>query len=312
LGGSARSLLAAGPVLLAFFAFNLATGGSLLPNSVVVKSHFGYQLGARALGMLREWASLWGLPLPKGEFPPHALLLLPAMVFGAVITLRPKPAIAAYAFGLPAAFAVFGASSGAHARYLMPTIPFGILLAVLGLMEAVRRWVPSRRRAGVFAAVGVACLLWQGAGLERMRTTLGWNVENINDMQRLLAEAIHRSTLNGDTIAVNDVGAMGYFSGCYIVDLVGLVSPPLTFDENLHRYRPKYLAIFPNWYRSYMKADWSVRRTFITSTDSTIRYAPVWGAGLSHNTICARDQMIVFQRLGPGELGPEKLRMSWH
>jgi Gpi18-like mannosyltransferase len=303
------SVLAAGPVLAAFFAFNMAIGGKLLPNTVFVKSHFGYQVGNRLLAMAGQWAGVWGVPAPKGEFPPHAVLLLPAILVGAVLLFRRLPAIGAYVLGLPLALAMFGASSGAHARYLMPTIPFGIVLGVLGLDWIARR-VPAPRPAS--AVLGLLCLGWQVWGLVPMAKAHAWNVQNINFMQRLLAERIRRSTAPGDTIAVNDVGAMGYFSGCYVVDLVGLVSTQRSFDENLERYRPKYLVIFPNWYRSHLVADRRAQRTFIYSADSTLRYAPVSGAGLFHNTICARDQMLVFARLGAGDIGPQRIAMSWY
>ena len=99
----------------------------------------------------------------------------------------------------------------------------------------------------------------------------GWNVENINDMHRFMAERIRKVASPGDTVAVNDVGAMGYFSGCYIVDLVGLVSPKRPFPENLTHYRPKLLAIFPDWFAAYGVRDPGIDNIVFYDSDSTYK-----------------------------------------
>jgi len=116
----------------------------------------------------------------------------------------------------------------------------------------------------------------------------------------------------GDTIAVNDVGAMGYFSKCYVVDLVGLVSPLKPFPENLKYYRPKYLAIFPGWFKQYAAASPRTRNSEFYDADSIYKYAPVAGAGLRFNTICSRDKMFIYARLSRGAEGPEHVKVVWH
>jgi hypothetical protein len=60
----------------------------------------------------------------------------------------------------------------------------------------------------------------------------------------------------GSRVAVNDVGAIAYFSGQRILDLEGLVSPEVLpyrqyADRGLRTVRdmrPDYVAIFPGWY----------------------------------------------------------------
>jgi len=210
---------------------------------------------------------------------------------------------------LIAALALAGAGSGAHGRYLIPTIPFGILLALTGLGHLSRR-IHRKRYEPVFLMLAILCLGWQVYAMERMGKVHGRNVENINHMQRLLANTLLRNTSVGDTVAVNDVGAMGYFSRCYIVDLVGLVSPPRSFHENLRLYRPKYLVIFPDWYQQYFTVENG--RSVIYAADSLSFYAPVVGAGLRFNSISARDQMFVLGRFARGERGPNEIKMVWN
>lgn len=309
--GMGTTLLVVAPVLAAFFAFNYVVGGRFLPNSVLVKTHFGPGVLPQIWEMLQRWAPLWGLAMRRWDVPEHSIVLLPAMMIGAVLMARRFPALAAFILGLPLGLAIFGASSGSHGRYMMPVIPFGVLLAAEGLNHASGRALGRRWKVGLFAAA-LFCVAWQVRSVERKGIVHGWNVENINDMQRLLAETIRASASPGDTIAVNDVGAMGYFSGCYIVDLVGLVSPLRSFPENLKQYRPKYLVIFPAWFRQYAAVNPVTRRAAFYDADSAWKYVPVAGARLRTNTICSRDRMLVFARMSPDKEGPENVQMMVH
>jgi hypothetical protein len=233
------------------------------------------------------------------------------MIAGAFLMGRRLPAIGPFALGLPLALALAGAQIGSHGRYVMPAIPFGVLLAVEG-MDYLNRRFPRRWRKAGFRVLAGLSLAWQIGALGRMSGLHGWNVENINHMQRLLARTMRENASPGDTIAVNDVGAMGYFSGCYVVDLVGLVSPRRTFPENLRTYHPKYLVIFPSWYRSYLVVDPGAKHSKIYDPDSTYKYLPVAGAGLRYNTICSRDQMFVYARSQPQAEEGKEVRMIWH
>jgi hypothetical protein len=305
----AAPLLTVVSILSAFFAFHYLLGGSLFPNSVLVKTHLGRNPVGPVWEMVREWAPLWGLSMRRWDFSTHAILLLPAIVAGALLLRQRFPALGAYALGLPLALGAAGAPAGSHGRYLMPTIPFALLLAVTGL-EHVSRRLRWGRPDRVLIMVSVVCLGWQAYNLDRMGRTYGQNVENINHMQRLLAGRLRDTVAPGDTIAVNDVGAIGYFSGCYVVDLVGLVSRPRPFPENLRIYRPKYVVIFPDWYQKYLTMEDG--RSVFFDPDSAYHYVPVAGAGLYRNTISSRSQMYVFGRFPRGERGPETVKMSWN
>src|SRR2546427_493665 len=54
--GIMTSFAAAAPALLTFFAFNFILGGRLFPNSVLVKTHPGQNVGPGVWEMVREWA----------------------------------------------------------------------------------------------------------------------------------------------------------------------------------------------------------------------------------------------------------------
>ena len=83
----------------------------------------------------------------------------------------------------------------------------------------------------------------------------GWSVENINNQQVTMAKWAAQNIPAGEKIAVNDVGAVGYFSNHYIVDLLGLVGDTsqrpdrfaITVDDLL-KEDIRYLIIYPEWF----------------------------------------------------------------
>jgi arabinofuranosyltransferase len=92
-------------------------------------------------------------------------------------------------------------------------------------------------------------------------------------------------------VAVNDVGAIAYFSGRRILDLEGLVSPDILPYRSLPDRgirvvmdkRPNYLAIFPNWYPDISRsaALHEIHRVhisdnYISAGDTLIVYDTPW------------------------------------
>lgn len=293
----------------AYFAFNVIVGGSPLPTSVIVKSNDGSNVLSREWSMATQWLWLWGLSLRPDRIGPHAALLVPAIVVGAIASIQRWPILTLYLIGFPVVFAMFGPSGGQHARYIAYVIPFGILLACIGFHWVANR-IPGSRF--VFVALGVICICWQVYTGRLMGIAYGWNVQNINGMHRFIAEAARRATAPGDTVAVNDVGAMGYFSGCYVVDLVGLVTFKRSFPDNLHRYKPKYMIVFPEWYQSYATIDPHSEQTVFYDPDSTSKYSPFMGVQLKTNTIASRNTMYLFERIGRDAPGFTGVKMFVH
>lgn len=82
------------------------------------------------------------------------------------------------------------------------------------------------------------------------------SVKNIQQLQVALGKWMRDHLPTGSVVAVNDVGAIAYFSGLRILDIEGLVTPEalpyrakpgrgLAFTLDTH---PDYVAIFPTWY----------------------------------------------------------------
>lgn len=294
----------AASVILPFFAFNAIVGGSILPQTVAAKSHFGFDLAGRTWKLAREWAAIWGVPFRRGDELEHPILLLPFLLVGIVLLARKKPVLALYAIGLPIAFSLFRDNSSSHKRYILHVIPFGILLAVAGMQWLASRFAPRRRADAAFLALSLACLVWQAAIANAKGTTHGWNVQNINMMQRLLAETTRHATVPEAVVAASDIGAIAYFSQRKVVDLMGLVSAPRTLPQNLTHHRPDVLIVMVDWFKEYARRDSTTNFFAFYDEDSTHKYTPIFAVELSHNTICAGDQMVAFVRQRPGDPPP--------
>lgn len=278
-----------GPALVAiafiapYFLFNNLVGGWWFPGTVSTKSGL-HPSWSQTVRWTNEFFNLQGMPY-RGYEINHPILWIPLWIVGAVVTWRRTWVLALFVLSFPVVFSLFYPNASSHGRYLMPTIPPAMLLGAAGL-----RWLAARLRGklaiSAFALGAVVLLGWTTERLDRKAEILGWNVQNINAMHVTLGRWINENTLPTDTIAVNDVGAIGYYADRFIVDLVGLVTPYLPFWQNIDTYHPKYLVIFPDWYRDA-----------VTSERFAREYRPIREATLFRNTVASRSTMVVFQRI---------------
>jgi hypothetical protein len=241
----------------------------------------------------------------------HAVLLLPAIVVGSVIAFRRWPALVAYFIVFPMSLAMFRAWGGQFGRYIVYCVPFGIILGVIGFDRISRRFLGRRHAVGLLV-FGLICFGWQAYSARKVGIAHGWNVQNIEGMQKFIAEATRKATSPGDTIAVNDVGAIGYFSGCYVVDLVGLVSSKRAFPDYLRLYKPKYMIIFPDWFEHFAAIDQQTGQVVFYDGDSTYKYSPFLGVRLKRNTISSRNTMYLYERMGRNEIGVRNVQIVVH
>jgi len=95
-------------------------------------------------------------------------------------------------------------------------------------------------------------------------------------------------------VAVNDIGAIGYFSEMEIFDLKGLISPQISLemlknDSLLFEYmnrnkRVDYLAIAPGWYNYILKRTDIFHKIEVFSSedctdvvsDTTVLFKTMW------------------------------------
>ena len=94
-------------------------------------------------------------------------------------------------------------------------------------------------------------------------------------------------------LALNDVGAITYFSQRKVLDTVGLISPEVLDHRRrgerietaafrfLRSRRPEYAVLFPDWYPDI------VRRKELAE--------PIHRVVLSENVICGGKEMVVYR-----------------
>ena len=300
---AARRLLVALPILLAFFGFNHLVGGHWMPQTVGVKAHFGVDLVGRTWHLMREWGTLWGIPYRPEDQLEAPAILLPLWILGAAVVIRRAPLLVAYVVALPLVLSLFRGDSGPHKRYVLYVVPFASILCVVALDWLARRF-PNRLPQAFAPAAAAICLAAQGLYLPAKAENYAWNVQNIEKMQVILGKFVKLVTKPGEVVAVNDIGAIGYFGERYVVDLMGLISPPRSLPENLAAYDPKLLIVFVTWFKGYARDDPKSGNYLFYDADSTYRYELIAGIELRHNTICASDRMTAYLRLGPDDPSP--------
>jgi hypothetical protein len=136
-------------------------------------------------------------------------------------------------------------------RYVAHLLVIFFVVAAVGAAELAAR----TRHAWVIwslATLAVARLLSQNVSFAPQYAA---QVDNINRMHVAMGRWIADHTPADAAVAVNDIGAIGFFSDRRIIDLEGLVTPAVLPYREGRRYvqfveqeRPDLVVIFPEWY----------------------------------------------------------------
>ena len=149
-------------------------------------------------------------------------------------------------------------------RYMMPLIPFFILVSVVGFRDMARiinRYTnnPLFSKSIFYILVGITYFIGV-KNYDENREMYAVQCKYIYDRQVKAAQWINKYTKDSDVIATHDVGAIGYYSGRKIVDVAGLVTPELIekindlnyvsyMQEYMKQHGVTYLAFLREWYR---------------------------------------------------------------
>jgi hypothetical protein len=276
--------------LAPFVAFSYATVGRPLPATAVAKVEGGL-LGW--LGGLREPATVTWLMRPREyglewlrwllETHPLLPLALPASI---VAWRRCGRALGMAALALiahPLAMALLAPYRGPafqEGRYSTHLLP----LAVIVLAAASSKMF--RPKPLVLALALLVSLIALAPAAERY----AWGVQNINAMQVHLGRWLDAHAPPAATLAVNDIGAIAFFSRRPVLDLMGLVTPeilPYRRDGErgvityVSERCPDYVVIFPTWFpRLAARADLMTR---------------VYSVTLARNEVSGGAEMVVYR-----------------
>lgn len=176
-----------------------------------------------------------------------------------------------------------------HFRYQIPFIPLVLLLVLAGWQGFL-----SRRPRGLRFVPAALILVLLLPGLWKMGRVLGANASNILDHQVTTGRWIRDHLPPGSRVAINDAGAIAFYGGYPVVDLVGLVTNGSAraaragtgaifewLEELPPEKRPTHFAVFPAWL-PYLKKTSLMGRKLAQFT-------------LGHNTISGAEVKAVFE-----------------
>jgi len=206
------------------------------------------------------------------------------------------------------------------ARYLIPGLPFLVLLWLLGLLS-LDSWLAGRLggrpSSGLPARLAIAAALIaipaSSIAIQHLelRAVYSWNCQNIERLQVEAGRWVAANVPAGATVAATDAGALRFFGERRTVDLFGL---------NTQRRIPVILDMKPRAGRSAEEAQAIIRRFWSEpEVDFWVLFTR-WagrlpqGAGLEriagfrlkHNTIADSPELVVLRgRIGHGRFpGP--------
>jgi arabinofuranosyltransferase len=200
----------------------------------------------------------------------------------------------------------FGQASYQEGRYIAPVAPLVLVVGVVGIYSAARYgahvFAEAKHMGRPAMVVLERSLVWlfvflavsaQFRNVWYRGQVYGKEVSNIQEMQVSIGKWIDRNLPADAVLAVNDVGAITYFSQRRVLDTVGLISPEVLDYRHhgepleaaafrfLRAKRPDYAVLFPEWYPDIVKRDELVE--------------PLHRVVLKENVICGADEMVVYR-----------------
>jgi arabinofuranosyltransferase len=282
--------------------FSLSTAGTPYPATAAAKVEGGL---VGWLGGVREPAAVTWIARPAAFFKEwlvwlattHWLLpiaLAPALILGwrrggrtlGLVEL----ALIAHPLGM-ALLAPYRGPAFQEGRYSIHLLP----LAVLAIAVAVGRPGQTAWWGGRRWVLGLAAAAWlaiAAATLVPAATRYAWGVQNINAMQVHLGRWVDAQLPKTARIALNDIGAIAFFSRRDVIDLMGLVTPEIIpyrrrgetgVMEYISETCPDYVIIFPAW--------------FPRLSASTETLQPIYSVRLERNEVAGAAEMVVYRLL---------------
>jgi len=252
-----------GAIMLVYFIMNLMLSGSILPNTYTAKIVY-YSAKSKEFFMKVE---VWEY-FTRGGYA----VIMAGFIFSALKVIydlfkkKYNGNILYIAFALGLVFVYWYKMPYAHrfGRYMMPIIPFFILVAGLGYRDIAKLlggYFKNRNFTIGFYLLVSAITIYLSINIYVSgKNDYAVECKYIADRQVATAIWLKENTKEGDIIATHDVGALGFYCGRKIVDVAGLVTPELISkinDRNYNAYMTDYLksvgvthiAFLQEWYR---------------------------------------------------------------
>ncbi|MBS1516951.1 MAG: hypothetical protein JSS91_02590 [Bacteroidetes bacterium] len=149
-------------------------------------------------------------------------------------------------------------------RYVMPLIPFFILVSVAGFRDfliLLNKFISNQFVVRLVFILLAGLIFYQSINsYETFRSYYAEQCRYIYDRQVKTAMWLKDNTGDNDILGVHDIGAIGFYTGRKIIDVAGLVSPYLNkrlLEKDYSRIMTQYLkeqgvtyvAFLREWYR---------------------------------------------------------------
>jgi hypothetical protein len=169
-----------------------------------------------------------------------------------------------FIIGLVAIYFIKMPFAARFGRYMMPMIPFFILVSVIGFRDIARlfnRFAESVLFSKIVFYIFVGLVYFLGVkDYTDKRESYAVECRYIYDRQVKAGYWIRDNTKESDVIGTHDIGAVAYYGNRKIVDIAGLVNPELSLkinDENyvdiiynsMNSQGVTYVAFLREWFR---------------------------------------------------------------
>lgn len=254
-----------GAVVILYCGMNMMLSGTLFPNTFSAKTaYYSAEFRSRASFLRYE---VWGYFTSSS----YSLLIIPFIVGYLKIIydcfkkrynnfllagLFIFAIIFLYWYKLP-----FAAVKG---RYLIPVIPFYILISVYGAREFFRMAVPFFKDRKIINSLNLilfgVIIIYTVIAYFDTKTDYAEQTHHISVRNLAAAKWINENTPPDAVIATHDIGAIGYYTKRKLLDVAGLISPQFTpklFDPDFPKFlademkknNVSYIAFIQEWYR---------------------------------------------------------------
>ncbi|MEO8209009.1 MAG: hypothetical protein ABI840_00495 [bacterium] len=300
-----------------YFGMNLLLSGSLLPNTYSAKLAYYAPEFRDRMSFLKneiwEYFKTGSYFLPMIGFIFSVLKLIHDIVKK---TYNQNTLYILFILGLIFVYYLKLPYAHRFGRYVMPLIPFYILVATIGFRDIARMFNKYTdnllfSKASFYILIGITFFMGI-KNYDEYKDVYAYECKSIYDRQVKTALWLKKNTKENDIIATHDVGAIGFYSDRKIVDVVGIINPELIksiTDKNYVNIMTKYmtdkkvthLAFMKEWYRV------SNQNPLYSSVESTTpeaievyKYSPgkTYIISQEANTLIMNSNSLISQKAG--------------
>ena len=259
--GAALSL-----VLALYFGMNLFLSGTLLPNSFSAKTaYYTPEFRSRTDFLKFE---VWGY-FTKSSY----VFLIAPFLFGVIMLFNEARKLKYNSLFTALLFIIFLIFiywyklpfAAVKGRYMVPIIPFYIIISVYGAREFFKLLVLFFNDKKIVNTLNmvffIITIIFTAFAYLEHKSEYSDQTHRIALRNLAAAKWLKENTAENSVIATHDIGAIGFYTRRKIVDVAGLISPQFTsklFDPSFTKFmvddmkneNVSYIAFMNEWYRA--------------------------------------------------------------